>query len=108
MPDKVLQLNRSLYGLKQAAATWFKTIFKAFGEMRFTQCTSDSFIFVRQDFKSWIFVALYVDDMLIDGKTVRSIKTIANELSTHFKFQLSEKFDLFLVLKLSTIKIYDK
>ena len=32
--DKVLKLNLSLYGLKQAAATWYKTISCVFVEMR--------------------------------------------------------------------------
>ena len=34
-PDQVLKLNRSLYGLKQAAATWFKIISRVIMNMGF-------------------------------------------------------------------------
>jgi hypothetical protein len=47
-PNQVCKLIRSLYGLKQAAATWFKTISKVFLEMGFVPCVSDSCHFVRQ------------------------------------------------------------
>ena len=87
-PDQVLKLNRSLYGLKQAAATWFKTISSVFKNMGFVACVSDPCIFVRQDeHLSWVYVTLYVDDMLIGGASVVSIKQVADELSSHFQLK---------------------
>ena len=50
----------------------------------FKQCASDSCIFVRND-STWI--ALYVDDMLISAKSLRTIKTIQTELSKQFKMK---------------------
>ena len=87
-PDQVLKLNRSLYGLKQAAATWFKTISSVFKNMGFVACVSDPCIFVRQDeHLSWVYVTLYVDDIFIGGASVVSIKQVADELSSHFQLK---------------------
>lgn len=87
-PNQVLKLNRSLYGLKQAAATWFKTISKVFKEMGFTLCILDSCIFVRKDENNWTYVSLYVDDMIIGAKSIQSIKKIADELAEHFQLKV--------------------
>jgi hypothetical protein len=79
---EVCKLNRSLYGLKQAAATWYKTISDVFVKhLGFKQCASDSCIFVRKD---GVWIALYVDDMLISAKSLTMIKTIQAELSKKF------------------------
>lgn len=83
---EVCKLNRSLYGLKQAAAVWYKTISDVFVKhLKFKQCASDSCIFVRDD-GTWI--ALYVDDMLISSKSLKTIKLIEAELSKMFKLKV--------------------
>ena len=47
--NQVLKLNRSLYGLNQAAATWYKTILCVFVEMGFSSFVVDSCIFVKEN-----------------------------------------------------------
>lgn len=80
--DEVCKLNNSLYGLKQAAAVWYKTISKVFvKKLKFRQCASDPCIFVHAD-GTW--VVLYVDDMLISAKLLATIKNIQAELSKEF------------------------
>ena len=87
-PGQFLKLNRSLYGLKQAAATWFKTISKVFCNMGFVPCVSDPCVFVRRYGNlSWIYVTLSVDDMLIGRTSADLIDKVADELSSHFKLK---------------------
>nr|CCA21192.1 putative polyprotein [Albugo laibachii Nc14] len=86
--NEVCLLKRSLYGSKQAAATWFKTISQVFLEMGFRHCRTDSCIFVRQRGNSVAHIALYVDGMLIGAKTLEEIKAISDKLSR--KFQLED------------------
>ena len=63
-----MKLNISLYGLKQAAATWFKTISNVFLKMGFAPFVSYPSVFVRHDGNSsCTYMTLYVDDMLIEG-----------------------------------------
>ena len=84
----VCKLNRSLYGLKQAASTWYKTISVAFvNNLKFKQCTSDSCIFVRRDGDVFTYVALYVDDMLIGAKSMEIVQEIKNSLCSQFKLK---------------------
>ena len=82
--NEVFLLKRSLYGSKQGAATWFKTISELFLEMGFRQCRTDSCIFVGQRGNSVIYIALYVDDMFIDARTLGEIKVISDKLSRKF------------------------
>ena len=77
-------LNRSLYGLKQAAATWYKTISCVFVEMVFSACAADSCIFVKDTNGSWIYAALYVDDLLIDAASTGAVDDVAAQLSSRF------------------------
>nr|CCA17202.1 putative polyprotein [Albugo laibachii Nc14] len=85
--NEVFLLKRSLYGSKQGAATWFKTISKVFLNMRFRHCRTDSCIFFRQRGNSVVYIALYVDDMFIGAKTLEEIKAISDKLSRKFKLK---------------------
>ena len=46
--DQVLKLNCSLYGLKQAAETWNKTVSCVFVDTEFTSFAPDSCIFFKE------------------------------------------------------------
>ena len=83
--DKVLKLNLSLYGLYQAAATWYNTISCVFVEMGFTSCAADSCIFVKETKGSWIYAALYVDDLLIGAENTGAMDDVAAQLSSRFR-----------------------
>ena len=66
-------------------------------------CVSDPCVFVRKDDnKSWIFVTLYVNDLLIGGVLNKPIKEIAYELSSHFMLKTLKKRGSFSALKLDT------
>lgn len=86
--NQIFKPNRSFYGLKQATATWFKTITCIFVNMRFKQSATDSCIFIREDINSQIYVTLYVDDMLISAKSIDTINEVASEISKHFKLKM--------------------
>ena len=66
-------------------------------------CGMDPCVFVRKDDnKSWIYVTLYVDDLLIGGVLDDSIKNIAYELSSHFMLKTLKKCGSFSASKLDT------
>ncbi|GMF45807.1 unnamed protein product [Phytophthora fragariaefolia] len=80
----VCQLHRSLYGLKQAAAVWFRTIRDVFRRAGFVQCTSDTCLFVKRSGHAPVFVVLYVDDLIIGCKYEEDAEEVCRELATHF------------------------
>ncbi|KAL3665196.1 hypothetical protein V7S43_019066 [Phytophthora oleae] len=85
----VCLLRRSLYGLKQAAAVWFRTIRAVFTKLGFQQCRADLCLFVRHDrgddgSAAPVFMVLYVDDLLIGAKTEKQIEAVRSALAEHF------------------------
>ncbi|GMF31110.1 unnamed protein product [Phytophthora fragariaefolia] len=82
----VCKLRRSLYGLKQAAAVWFKTIRAAFIDMGFVQCRADPYLFVRtgKNGQSPVYIVLYVDDILVGCATDAEADEICTALSSRF------------------------
>ncbi|KAE9193583.1 hypothetical protein PF005_g18012 [Phytophthora fragariae] len=82
--DMVCQLRRSLYGLKQAAAVWFRTIRDVFRRAGFVQCAADTCLFAKRSGRAPVFVVLYVDDLLIGCKYEEDAEEVRRELAKHF------------------------
>jgi hypothetical protein len=60
-----LRLLKSLYGLKQAPREWFQEVNSFFSSIGFHPTDADPNLFVRNG----VYILLYVDDMLIAGRT---------------------------------------
>ncbi|POM81344.1 Hypothetical protein PHPALM_704 [Phytophthora palmivora] len=82
--DLVCQLRRSLYGLKQAAAVWYRTIWDVFRKTGFAQCATDPCLFVKQGGRTPVFVILYVDDLLVWCLREEDAEEFRRELGQHF------------------------
>ncbi|RDX79965.1 hypothetical protein CR513_39546, partial [Mucuna pruriens] len=79
--DYVCKLKKSLYGLKQ----WYKKFESVMCEQGYKKTTSDHCVFVRKFFDDdFIILLLYVDDMLIIGKSVSRIDRLKKQLSESF------------------------
>ena len=68
-PEKVCKLRKSIYGLKQSARCWNKTIDNFLNKLNYTACEADPCIYVKHVVKGQkdviIIIALYVDDLII-------------------------------------------
>ncbi|KAJ0392461.1 hypothetical protein P43SY_002015 [Pythium insidiosum] len=80
----ICKLQRSIYGLRQAAAVWHNTIKGVLREMGFDQCRSDQCVFVRRDGEDSVFLVLYVDDLLIGCSSDDMADKIKMQLAEHF------------------------
>lgn len=85
--DMVCKLNKSIYGLKQSAYVWNKTINKAFIEMGFKPSAADPCIYMKQASDRFIYICLYVDDMLIAAKYTKDIEAVKTEIRTRFSIK---------------------
>ena len=93
---KVFQLKHSLYGLKQVAHLWWQDIHKYLcQELAFKTSPFDQCLYVKTMQSSFVFVLLYVDDLLV-------ISTSASELEKVFQ----HLFSCFEIKRASTIKHY--
>ncbi|GBO22093.1 Retrovirus-related Pol polyprotein from transposon TNT 1-94 [Araneus ventricosus] len=94
------KLKKSLYGLKQAPRQWYQKFLNFVNKLGFKQLNSESCIFIRQVNSKKIFMALYVDDLLLGGSDVQEINVIVDMLSKEFKMSKSEKVSEFLGIRI--------
>ena len=67
-PNTVLKLNKAIYGLVQAAVTWYKTLSKFFvDKLKFIKSMADPCLFFKSDSDGICFIPLYVDDFKLIG-----------------------------------------
>jgi transposase InsO family protein len=64
-PNAVCRLQRSLYGLKQSARCWNLELHKYLISNGYTQCTADPCVYVKRDGESFLWLSLYVDDLIL-------------------------------------------
>ena len=82
----VWKLLKCLYGLKQSPRMWNQTMDKVLEEIGFVRFKSDHGVYVFGVGDERVFIALYVDDLLMMWKS--------REVLDHVKSKLQEKFDM--------------
>ncbi|KAE9161058.1 Retrovirus-related Pol polyprotein from transposon TNT 1-94 [Phytophthora fragariae] len=85
--DYQYQLNKAIYGLMQAASAWNKTIHRVFLGNGFKSCGADQCVYVKRSKNGFIYVCLYVDDMIIAAKTSEDIREVKDALKNAFKMK---------------------
>nr|CAI72292.1 putative polyprotein [Phytophthora infestans] len=80
-------LLKAIYGLKQAASAWNKTIHRVFLQNGFKCCGADQCVYVKRSKNAFVYVCLYVDDMIIAAKTRDEIREVKNALKSAFKMK---------------------
>ncbi len=84
---QVCRLKKALYGLKQAPRAWYKTLDGVLEKHGFKSCMSDAGIYVTTNHgEDPVYLALFVDDMLIVCKQLERVLA--------FKETLGKEFDL--------------
>ena len=84
--DKVLKLNKALYGLRQAPRAWNFKLDKELINLGFVRSKLEYAVYRRTSKNSFLIVGVYVDDPVISGPDV-------NEIS-RFKLEMKEKFSM--------------
>ncbi len=68
--DACVELNKSIYGLVQAARQWWKKLMQLLTEkLGFTCSKVDPCLLYRENKKGMVYMCLYVDDVLFIGNT---------------------------------------
>ena len=98
----LLRLTRSVYGLKNAPAEWYKLFASVLiDDLGFTKLTSDSCIFMRSDDSfetdvghegepAKIFMSIYVDDVLLCTNSSALYRSVLDKLSKRFPINENE------------------
>jgi len=84
----VCKLKKSLYGLKQSPRQWYKRFDSFIRGKRFTRSHYDLFVYYNKlPGGEYIYLLLYVNDMLIASKSRFAIDKLEKDLSTEFKMK---------------------
>jgi hypothetical protein len=72
----VCKLKRSLYDLKKSPMMWYQRFDTYILSLGFLRSKVDHYIYSKEEGKNFIYVALYVDDMLPIGNIMDAIKEV--------------------------------
>ncbi|XP_067621258.1 uncharacterized protein [Eurosta solidaginis] len=95
-PNKVLKLNKAIYGLKQSGRHWNSTLDVALKDMGFSPCKSEPCLYVKQYNGSYSYIAVYVDDLILACPSEKEIASIKKSLSSKFQLHDSGAMTFFL------------
>ncbi len=84
----VCKLSKAIYGLKQAPRQWYAKIHTYLTTvMEFTESANDPCLYVRHHPSTILFIALYVDDLLIIGNSKPEIDHLKDSLGNLFEMK---------------------
>ena len=101
IPNKILKLNRSLYGLKQSPKNWNENFSEKLKANGFEVSESDNCLFKKKiQNDEEVSIILYVDDMLIISPNLNQINSIKNLISKHYEIKDLGRAKKFLGIQL--------
>nr|GEZ70067.1 retrovirus-related Pol polyprotein from transposon TNT 1-94 [Tanacetum cinerariifolium] len=100
--DNVCLLKKSLYGLKQSLRQWYKRFDSFMVSNGYIRNQFDNCVYSKKVFEeSYVYLLLYVDDMLIAAKNMAVINNLKALLKSEFEMK-----DLGAVKKILGIEIW--
>lgn len=86
--DYVCKLRKSLYGLKQSPRQWYKRFDSYMIKLGYIKSPYDCCVYMRKlKDDTFIYLVLYVDDMLIAAEKMCDIKKLKELLSSEFEMK---------------------
>ena len=98
--ELVCRLNKSIYGLKQSPRCWNSALQRKLDGMGFVQSTSDPCVYKKDSGGDIFIIGVYVDDIVLAGKTDREIGDVKTALSASFDIKDFGKLHHFLGMNL--------
>ena len=99
--DLVCKLNKSVYGLKQAARAWNDKFNDFLIDLNFVRSDFDPGIYIKQDEKTTVYILLYVDDFLLATDCIEELDMITTELKNHFEIKDLGNISFYLGIEVS-------
>lgn len=93
----VCKLSKALYGLKQAPRIWFRTLTEFLVSLSYHVISENLSVYRNPEID--IFVAIYVDDLLIFDVNKTAIQELKDQLSKRFKMTDLKSVTYYLSLK---------
>nr|GEW72510.1 hypothetical protein [Tanacetum cinerariifolium] len=104
-PARVYKMEKAMYGLHQAPRAWYGTLSKYLLTNGFQRGTIDQTLFIRRYRGDFIFVQVYVDDIIFGSSNPQMCREF--EALMHEKFQMSAMGELNFFLGLQVLQKKD-
>lgn len=82
--NKVCHLNKSIYGLKQAAKSWNDALHQVLIAAEFRQSNADPCLYSKLTNGIWCYVLVYVDDILVASSQTELLDEVQKLLASKF------------------------
>ena len=92
----VCKLKKSIYGLKQSPRCWNTALDTYLKKIGFTQSKSDPCIYYRETGGEMFYMGVYVDDIVLAGKTDGQLQDVKSALSKEYEIKDMGKLHYFL------------
>ena len=103
----VCKLNKSIYGLKQAAKNWYEALTSLLLKEGFKRSRNDYCLFVRkEEDETFSYVLVWVDDIVVAGATEEAVNEIKSMLNENFKMDDRGALNWFLGMQI--LRSHDK
>ena len=96
----VFRLKKSIYGLKQSPRCWNVALDTTLKEMGFTQSKNDPCIYYKNTEGEMFYLGVYVDDIILAGKTETKLNEVKSDLSRKFDIKDLGELNYFLGIKI--------
>ena len=96
----VCRLNKSIYGLKQAANNWYKELANFLLKQGFTRSRNDHCLFARSEAEDHTFILVWVDDIIVASRSMTVVSDVKKALEATFHMEDRGRLHWFLGLRI--------
>lgn len=96
LPSHVCRLHKALYGLKQAPRAWYQELSNFLIQSGFVNSLADTSLFILRKGSSFLYMLIYVDDIIVTGNDITLLNQVLHSLATRFSVKEPEDLNYFL------------
>lgn len=85
--DKVLKLDKALYGLRESPRAWYDCFDEYLRDLNFERSENDNCLYILKMKDDYLYLILFVDDLLICGNNKEELNKIKGLLLKKFKIK---------------------
>lgn len=84
-PEKVLRLNKAIYGLKQSGKEWNCKLDRVLRQMNFVPCDNEPCLYKAFKNVNLVLIAVYVDDLIIGCSNIAVVHKVKRQIAENFE-----------------------